>query len=233
MPPKSSHLAGLLFATDPEEEAVQVAAAFEASLEGISSGLAGLQVAGEPAPEAEPPQPAGQPPSSSQQAGDPAPEACINWEWHLAEQDGSADPPQFRPQPAGEPAPEDQEAEPAAPQPSQAQPAGKPDADPENHGSADSHPSRPQPAGDPCSATQLPDDQHLYVVWKAPIAEHIVGIHSGGMRAWRAILAAIGSYVYDRGDRLRRFENLSAASAAYARESERHGAPRVPHHHRW
>lgn len=67
-----------------------------------------------------------------------------------------------------------------------------------------------------------------YVVWRAPAAkEDIVGVHTGGARAWRGIADRLPgrAYAYRDGTRLRRIPDAELAAAAYAKEAGQHGAP--------
>lgn len=88
----------------------------------------------------------------------------------------------------------------------------------------------------PLASASVTGGEHAYAVWLAPDAtKDLVGVHAGGARAWRGISARLAgrAYNYRRGDRLRRYADLTSAVAAYEAEAARHGAAPTPRRFYW
>ena len=69
---------------------------------------------------------------------------------------------------------------------------------------------------------------HYYVIWKIPGRSHLVGVHSGGLRAWRALETELGRYSYAQGHRLRKAQSLFDALALFESEAAKHGIADQP-----
>lgn len=75
-----------------------------------------------------------------------------------------------------------------------------------------------------------------YAVWRAPGArEDMVGMRTGGGRAWRGIAERLPGRgcAYRDGARLRRFPDAEQAAAAYEEEAKTRGAPVPPRRFYW
>ena len=72
-----------------------------------------------------------------------------------------------------------------------------------------------------------------YVVWRIPGHAHLIGLHTGGFRAWAGITQAAGEYSYARGWRLRKAPTLAAAQELYERERALLRVPAEPPVHNW
>ena len=92
--------------------------------------------------------------------------------------------------------------------------------------------ARAKVAGRIIRAAQPPvaeQEDWAYCVWWVLDRADLVGVHTGSLRAWRAIEAALpeGGYC-SSNSRLRRFNSLGEALDGYGVERRRHGAPAEP-----
>ena len=208
-----------LLPTTSEEEVAQLAAALQASLSLAEAAPAAPEEAAPPACE-----PEGEPGSSTDP---PAAEAPPTAEQKKATRkgrpkagDAPAEEGRAHDPPAGPapPAAEQQNKEPEAPK------AG--DAPARKGRTHDAPPSAPGPAPAPdCAASEW-----AYAVWSLPApGDSQIGVHTGGVRAWRALTPHLpgGRYIYPHC-RLRRFPSEEAAVDGYSAEAARHGAPLSP-----
>ena len=64
------------------------------------------------------------------------------------------------------------------------------------------------------------------MVWVVPAGVgqgQLVGIHTGGLRAWRALESQFGTYSYKRGHRLKKAATILDALVVFTSESTKHG----------
>ena len=115
-------------------------------------------------------------------------------------------------------------APPAAPRAADAA-GGKPTPEPRPAPSHRAPPPEQRPGGRAGRATN--GSEHAYSVWRFLGASRALrGVHSGGLRGWRAITAVILGGRYRSGtDRLRRADCFAGAIALYEAEAARHRAP--------
>jgi len=91
-------------------------------------------------------------------------------------------------------------------------------------GSTAAAPAQAQPSGPAASAAV----SWCYVVWSAPQAPSLQGIHLGGGAAWVFITGVLGTYSYAAGHRLRRAPDLDTALVWHRAEAARHRAQLPP-----
>ena len=68
-----------------------------------------------------------------------------------------------------------------------------------------------------------PREPWAYAVWAAPEAPELVGVHTGGGKAWEGLAAALGGYSFKKGHRLRRFPTEALAHDGFRCEAGKHG----------
>ena len=80
----------------------------------------------------------------------------------------------------------------------------------------------PAPPANP-DRNRTTDGSHVYVVWRIRGAPGTTGVHAGGIRAWKALLASIPDGQYHSSTcSLRRASSMQEGIEMYRREAARH-----------